>query len=264
MVSKRTFINNILEIQAREPTYRTGGVGADGTCDCVGLIMGAMYEAGHKKYDMHSSNYFARYQMEELYPVSRAEHLFTGMIVYKAREDRSQLHERYQQGGRYYTGDLLDYYHVGVVLTANPLAIIHCTSGDGVNGVTVDNKMGRWAFGGRLKDVDYSNDGIDTVEEEKPMEPYTATVTAPSGSTVNMRMRPDESAAVVVRVPIGSTVDVQAQADGWARIVWNGTVGYMMDKFLTETKLAANDELVTISLPLPVARIVMQALQEVL
>jgi hypothetical protein len=268
MVSKRTFINNILEIQSRAPTYRTRGVGADGTCDCIGLIMGAMYEAGHKKYDMHSSNYFARYQMEELYPVSRAEHLFTGMIVYKAREDTSQLHERYQLGGRYYTGDMLDYYHVGVVLTPNPLEIIHCTSGDGVDGITIDSTMGKWAFGGRLVGVDYSNDGIDTVEEEKPMEPYTAKVTAPSGSTVNMRMRPDESAAVVVRVPIGSTVDVQTQADGWARIVWNGTVGYMMEKFLSrvadDAEAGTNEEFVTISLPLPVARIVMQALQEVL
>jgi uncharacterized protein YgiM (DUF1202 family) len=83
-----------------------------------------------------------------------------------------------------------------------------------------------------------------------------------------MRMRPDESAAVVVRVPIGSTVDVQTQADGWARIVWNGTVGYMMDKFLSrvadDAEAGTNEEFVTISLPLPVARIVMQALQEVL
>lgn len=268
MISKKTFINNILEIQSRNPSYRTGGIGADGTCDCIGLIMGAMYEAGHPKYDMHSTNYFARYQMEELYPVSRAEHLFTGMVVYKAREDTSQLHERYQLGGRYYTGDMLDYYHVGVVLTANPLAIIHCTSGGGVDGITIDSTMGKWAFGGRLVGVDYSNDGIDTVEEEKPMEPYTAKVTAPSGSTVNMRMRPNEDAAVVVRVPIGSTVEVQTQADGWARIVWNGTVGYMMDKFLSpvddNAEADTNEEFVTIRLPLPVARIVMQALQEVL
>ena len=100
------------------------------------------------------------------------------------------------------------------------------------------------------------------------MEPYTAKVTAPSGSTVNMRMRPNEGAAVVVRVPIGSTVEVQTQADGWARIVWNGTVGYMMDKFLSpvadNAEADTDEEIVSISLPLPVARIVMQALQEVL
>jgi hypothetical protein len=30
------------EIVAKAPTYRLGGDGSDGTCDCVGLLMGAM------------------------------------------------------------------------------------------------------------------------------------------------------------------------------------------------------------------------------
>ena len=273
MISKRTFINNILEIQSRAPTYREGGVGADGTCDCIGLIMGAMYEAGVKKYDMHSTNYFARYQMQELYSISRPEHLFTGMIVYKAREDTSQLNARYQPGGRYYTGDMLDYYHVGVVLTSNPLAIIHCTSGGGVDGITVDSTMGKWAFGGRLKGVDYSNDGADIIEEEETMEPYTAKVTAPSGSTVNMRSRPNQDGPIIVRVPIGAKVEVQTNADGWARIVWNGTIGYMMSQFLVKVgsetgadEKADSDaeDLVTVRIPRSAAEALMQAFTEVL
>lgn len=272
MISKRTFINNILEIQSREPTYREGGVGADGTCDCIGLIMGAMYEAGQRKYDMHSSNYFARYQMQEMYTVSRQEHLFTGMIVYKAREDTSDLNARYQPGGRYYTGDMLDYYHVGVVLTANPLAIIHCTSGGGVDGITVDSSIGKWSHGGRLKGVDYSNDGVDVIEEEETMEPYTATVTAPSGSTVNMRSRPNPDGPVIVRVPIGAKVEVQTNADGWARIVWNGTIGYMMSQFLVKVGFETGadekadsdaEDLVTISIPRFAAEALMRAFTEV-
>lgn len=274
MVSKRTFINNILEIQSRAPTYREGGVGADGTCDCIGLIMGAMYEAGHKKYDMHSSNYFARYQMQEMYTVSRPEHLFTGMIVYKAREDTSQLNARYQPGGTHHGGDSLDYYHVGVVLTANPLAIIHCTSGGGVDGITVDSSIGKWSNGGRLKGVDYSNDGADAIEEEEEtMEPYTAKVTAPSGSTVNMRSRPNQDGPIIVRVPIGAKVEVQTNADGWARIVWNGTIGYMMSQFLVKVDFeegseeaqinAAMNDLVTISIPRFAAEALMRAFTEV-
>lgn len=275
MISKRTFINNILEIQSRSPTYREGGVGADGTCDCVGLIMGAMYEAGVKKYDMHSTNYFARYQMQELYAVSRPEHLFTGMIVYKAREDTSQLNARYQPGGRYYTGDMLDYYHVGVVLSANPLSIIHCTSGGGVDGINVDSTMGKWSNGGRLKGVDYSNDGADIIEEEETMEPYTAIVSNGKAgtTTVNMRSRPNPDGPIIVRVPIGAKVDVQTKADGWARIVWNGTIGYMMTQFLvkagSETDTAESvqpdaSDLVTLTIPRSAAEALMQALQEVL
>ena len=274
MISKRTFINNILEIQSRAPTYREGGVGADGTCDCIGLIMGAMYEAGHKKYDVHSSNYFARYQMQELYAVSRAEHLFTGMIVYKAREDTSDLNARYQPGGRYYTGDMLDYYHVGVVLSANPLSIIHCTSGGGVNGITTDNTMGKWSFGGRLKGVDYSNDGADVIEEEENMGPYTAIVSNGKAgtTTVNMRSRPNQDGPIIVRVPIGAQVEVQTQADGWARIVWNGTIGYMMTQFLvnagSETDAAESvqpdaSDLVTLTIPRSAAETLIRALQGV-
>lgn len=275
MISKRTFINNILEIQSRAPTYRERGLGADGTCDCIGLIMGAMYEAGHKKYDMHCSNYFARYQMQELYAVSRPEHLFTGMIVYKAREDTSQLNARYQPGGRYHKGEMLDYYHVGVVLTANPLAIIHCTSGGGVDGITVDSTMGKWSFGGRLKGVDYSNDGVDVIEEEEPMEPYTAIVSNGKAgtTTVNMRSRPNPDGPIIVRVPIGAKVEVQTNADGWARIVWNGTIGYMMSQFLVKVDFeegseeaqsnAAMNDLVTISIPRSAAEALMRAFTEV-
>lgn len=275
MISKRTFINNILEIQSRSPTYRERGLGADGTCDCIGLIMGAMYEAGHKKYAMHCSNYFARYQMQEMYTVSRPEHLFTGMIVYKAREDTSDLDVRYQPGGRYHTGDMLDYYHVGVVLTANPLAIIHCTSGGGVNGITTDSTMGKWSFGGRLKGVDYSNDGVDVIEEEETMEPYTAIVSNGKAgtTTVNMRSRPNPDGPIIVRVPIGAKVEVQTQADGWARIVWNGTIGYMMTEYLVKAENATDtdenasagaSDLVTVTIPRSAAKALMQALQEVL
>lgn len=272
MVTKQAFISNVLNIQQRFPTYREGGVGADGTCDCIGLIMGAMYEAGHKKYDMHSTNYFARYQMQELYAVSRPEHLFSGMIVYKATEDIGNLNARYQPGGRYYTGDMLDYYHVGVVLSASPLSIIHCTSGGGVDGITIDHSMGKWAFGGRLKNVNYES-GEPAVEEET-MDPYKAKVTAPSGSTVNMRVSPSPDAARLAKVPIGSTVEVQTEADGWARIDWDGTIGYMMSQYLLKvdfepgstesTENALLNDLVTVSIPRFAAEALMKAFTEVL
>lgn len=273
MISKETFIKNVLAIQQRYPTYREGGLGADGTCDCIGLIMGAMYEAGVKKYDMHSSNYFARYQMQNLYAVSRPEHLFSGMIVYKATEDTSDLNARYQPGGRYYTGDILDYYHVGVVLSANPLTIIHCTSGGGVDGITTDHSMGKWAFGGMLKDINYGS-ADEPASEEETMVPYKAKVTAPSGSTVNMRVSPNPDAARMAKVPIGNIVEVQTEADGWARIAYGYQVGYMMSQYLlkvdfepgsTESVVnALMDDLVTVSIPRVAAEALLKAFMEVL
>lgn len=53
------FVKRVLEISATNPTYRTGGDGRDGTCDCIGLVMGAL----GGKFDMHSTNYFARYKL---------------------------------------------------------------------------------------------------------------------------------------------------------------------------------------------------------
>ena len=75
-----------------------------------------------------------------------------GELVYKARRPSDSgydLHGRYLQGGRYWTGDTLDYYHVGIVTGVSPLEITHCTSTNGVDGITTDRRLGqmglRWA-----------------------------------------------------------------------------------------------------------------------
>lgn len=158
--SVQQFVAAVLDIAAKQPTYRTGGTGKDGTCDCVGLIMGAMYALGHRRYDLHSSNYFARCQMDDLRPISSELDYRYGMVVYKARADTGDLNARYKPGGRYYVVDLLDYYHVGVVTSVMPLHITHCTSGGGVDGIKVDYAMGQWRYGGELKDVDYTQTGV--------------------------------------------------------------------------------------------------------
>lgn len=216
------FLINVKNIADSKPVYRTGGSGGDGTCDCVGLIMGAL----KKRYDLHSSNYFARFQMRSLDALADESQLHPGSIVYKSRRDTGELNARYQAGGRYYTGDLLDYYHVGVVTSIDPLEITHCTSTNNVNGITYDASIRAWSHFGDLLDVDYSQ------EEAVKMAQYMAAVTASSGSTVRMRKRPDGSAPEVAKVPIGQTVVVLESAAGWAKISWNGTTGYMMAQFL--------------------------------
>ena len=217
-----TFVARVRHIAETNPTYRTGGTGADGTCDCVGLIMGAL----GGKFDLHSSNYFARAQMRTLDALLDESQLHAGSIVYKSRRDTSQLNARYQPGGRYYNGDMLDYYHVGVVTSIDPLEITHCTSSRDVDGITTDTSIRAWSHFGDLLDVDYSQ------EEAIQMAQKRAAVTASSGSTVRMRKRPDGSAPEVAKVPIGQTVVVLESTAGWAKISWNGTTGYMMAQFL--------------------------------
>ena len=56
--------------------------------------------------------------------IANAGEMFLGEIVYKAREpgeDKYALPARYEN-----SGDLRDYYHVGVVTSVSPLEITKC------------------------------------------------------------------------------------------------------------------------------------------
>lgn len=253
-MNNSTFLAGVRRIADARPVYRTGGTGADGTCDCIGLIMGAI----GKKYDMHSTNYFARFQMASLDALADESQLHPGSIVYKSRRDTAQLNERYQTGGRYDNGDMLDYYHVGVVTAIDPLEITHCTSTGNVDGIAYDDSIRAWSHFGELLDVKY------TEEEAAPMVQYRAKVTASSGRTVRMRKRPDADAPEIAKVPIGQTADVLESADGWAKIGWNGKTGYMMAEFLRRMGAETAEtegEGVTITIPKDAAKALYEALK---
>ncbi|MBQ8617667.1 MAG: SH3 domain-containing protein [Clostridia bacterium] len=225
MIGVSGFVSKVRSIATRDLTYRTGGSGKDGTCDCIGLIIGAMTELGHKKYDMHSTNYFARYQVLELKDVTQKD-LFVGQILFRTRESTEKLNARYQRGGRYYTGDLLDYYHVAVVTSLNPLEIIECTEYGGVSGIVVNTRFKNWQCGGRLRDVLY-----DGYEEERSTGMYNAKVTTKSGA-LNIREWPEEG-PVIGKAPKGAAVEVLAEAgDGWPKVRYNGVTGYASEAYL--------------------------------
>lgn len=241
------FVERVRQIADSNPTYRTGGSGKDGTCDCIGLIIGAL----GKKYDMHSSNYFARVQMRMLDNLLDESQLHIGSIVYKSRRDTSQLHERYQAGGRYYNGDLLDYYHVGVVTAIEPVEITHCTSSGNIDGIAYDTSIKPWTHFGDLLDV--------TWDEENEVDGMLYTVTSANGKPVNLRMRPDKSSLKIGEIPVGEDVTVTEEADGWCKVRWKGLSGYMMRDFLL-----ADDELPFSDAVLPFEEEVLAKLNEIL
>lgn len=246
----QALVFHVLQIAEQRPTYREGGTGKDGTCDCIGLIIGAMYAMGRKKYPMHSTNYFARFQMKNLLEITSELDCRLGMVVYKARDSTADLNARYQPGGRYYTGDMRDYYHVGVVTSVMPLRITHCTSGGGANGIKTDYAIGEWRYGGELIGLNYTQNtnGGDAMEVL-----YRATVNAPSGSTVNLRESPRTDGKLLDRVPIGTEADVWEDAQGWSHIrTDSGQVGYMQSKFLQKTEeLEERPEAETVAVLLP-------------
>lgn len=214
------FIAQVEAIAQASPVYRLGGDGSDGTCDCIGLVIGAIRQAGGAWMGTHGSNYAARYEMRELLPVTDAGELCLGDVVYKARTPGQAgyaLPERYKSDP-----DQRDYYHVGVVTATSPLEITHCTG----PGIVRDTKLGKWVYRGRLKKVDY--DGTEVVETMV----QTAKVTAASGSAVKMRSKPSASDRLYWEVPVGAEVQVAEVTGGWAKVRYGDRTGYMMAAFL--------------------------------
>lgn len=216
MIALNAFLQGIKANIARITHYESGGDGRGGGCDCIGLIIGAVRLAGGTWNGTHGSNYAARSEMTAF---GRVSDLYLGEVVYKAKSPTDSgyaLPDRYKN-----SGDLLDYYHVGVVTNVDPLIITHCTGVQG--GIQEDYQPGQWKYGGQLKMVEY-----------QPIEPlYEAVVTAVSGRTVHLRAKPNTQSTILKSVPVGSKVEVLEEVNAdWAKIRYLYYDGYMMRKFL--------------------------------
>ena len=261
MVTMKSFLRVVDAIAEEKPTYRLGHDGSDGTCDCIGLIIGAIRRAGGEWNGTHGSNWTARNAMDTLHAVTDPGDLQVGQAVFKAAEPGQSgynLPDRYKDGA-----DTRDYFHVGVVRSVSPLEIVHCTG----PGIVRDNKLGKWNYAGWLRMVSRGND------EGEATGMQTAVVIAESGSTVNLRKTPH--GALEDRVPVGSVAQVIDTMDGWARIATNGKTGWMDMNYLrmqdsgeTDTSGGADgtnaDDTITVTLPRSAAEALLSALGGVL
>ena len=147
-----------------------------------------------------------------------------GMLVFKKKAPGTNgysLPESYKAHV-----DQYDYYHVGVVMSVKPLDILHCTSVPG--GIKHDTKLGTWSTAGWFEGI------TEPIEDDIPKEQvmYIGQLTAPSGTTVNVR---NEKGAFVRRLPIGTEVEVLSVKDGKAYIKY-GTekYGYVNTEFVKD------------------------------
>lgn len=242
-ISLDAFLTQLDSIAASSPRYRLGGDGSDGTCDCIGLIIGALRRAGGAWPGIHGSNYAARNQVSALQPITSANALSVGELVFKSREPGTSgyaLPSRYADHP-----DPLDYYHVGVVRSTVPLTILHCTT----PGIMTDTKLGKWRHHGWLNCISQKG--------EAPMTLTTATVTAQQGSTVNLRQSP--GGALIDRVPVGDSVTVLHQQDGWTQVTHGDHTGWMKSDYLTTA-----DGTITLTLPAEAAHQLLASLTAVL
>ena len=239
MILMEAFLDRAREIEAEHPTYRSGASATDGTCDCIGLVIGAIRRAGGKWTGTHGSNYAARYEVDKLRRVSKPGDLHVGDVVFKARSPGDPGYDLPPAYANHY--DQHDYYHVGVVLSVVPLVIVHCTSPDTtaemmVGGVKTkvktsirhDSKIGKWAYAGQLTRVDY-----DKREDERMDVLYQAIVATQSGP-LNIRSGPGTDCVVLAKAPKGAPVDVLAEdrSDGWMHVRYGGVEGYASGKYL--------------------------------
>lgn len=257
----KDFIAQVKAIAAEEPKYRLGGYGKDGTCDCIGLTIGAIRRAGGTWGGTHGSNYAARNEMATL-ERNTMDNLFVGKQVLKARE---KGHAKWALPSRYSgSPDQRDYYHAGVVTSIHPLRITHSTGTGLPSSIKVDTVLGAWGWGGRLKKVSYENEveRSETSDRGQPQggsagaKPTTlpsgawaenevvelseakigaAKIVSENGKPVRMRDAPNSDARTLAKLPVGTAVTVYEQADGWAMIGLpevGGTRGYMMARFL--------------------------------
>lgn len=235
------FLKEIQILKSKHLTYRQPGDGSDGTCDCIGLIIGAIRRMGLKWNGIHGSNWAARKELIQLCVIGSVSQLEIGDIVFKGYEpgaSKYNLPGRYKPKGAYYTGDLRDYYHVGVVTSVHPLNITHMTSPT----VKVDPSLGKWGYFGKLRLLVNASDGsVKPAPSPAPVPTpaptpktgATAIVAAKSGKYVKMRKEPSTSCRLYEEVPVGAKVTLDQPGEKWAKISYGSRKGwYMMAEFL--------------------------------
>lgn len=242
------FLAAIQKIKSLNPAYKQPGKGDDGTCDCIGLIIGAIIRIGLKWLGIHGSNYAARYDIKDLKPIKSVSDLRPGDIVLKGCPQGSTKHKwdlpsRYKKGGAYYNGDLTDYYHAGVVTSINPLQITHMTSPHMKVDTKLDhNKNSVWGYYGKSKTL-LNAVGKQLKESTAVSAPATIkeplattgkeAIVAANGDSVFLRQYPSKNCRTWDRVPVGRKVTIIEPGEVWCKVNYGRRKGwYMMAEFL--------------------------------
>ncbi len=230
-IKATAFLTAVNQIAAEGPSYRKGGYARDGTCDCIGLVIGAIRRCGGVWPGTHGSNFAARNELQTLCRLTPAD-MHPGMLLLKAKDP----HEGgYALPAKYYgSGDQRDYYHAGVCISTSPLRIVHCTGTGKASGIVQDTAQGKWLWGGLLRRVSYdaapepSADAMQTVRE--------ATVWSQNRGPVKIRAQPSKTCRLWNRIPYGAKVAVletDTGSPGWWRVQYGKRKGYMLSDFLS-------------------------------
>ena len=205
--------------------------------DCSGAFVRAYKAHGLSIY--HGSNRIARVYVRQLLPISEAK---PGMAAFKRRLPGAEYYDlpsEYKPGGRYYNGDLADYYHVGLV-AEDPRSVINAQGTQA--GVVKSWISYGWHAVAYLKDVQYNEK-----QEGEDEKMGNAVIVSANGGPVNLRQAPSKQAALVNRLSAGTPVDVVKTVtaeDGseWCYITSMRGSGYVMAQFVEGAAEAADPD----------------------
>lgn len=209
--------------------YESPGTNDKNGIDCSGMFVKMYRDQGAKIY--HGSNTIFREYCSETGEIHSEKDLQVGMAVFKCKPWTDA-----DKGNRWYGTAPGNLSHIGFVTGVNPLEITHCTSPV----AKTDNKIGKWAYWGKLKDVDYRTDpGPSPSPDPGPSpepEPSRIMYTyAENGKPINLRTKASTKAALVDKVPVGQAVTwLKEDGAGWAYVQWKKKKGWMLECFLVE------------------------------
>lgn len=124
--------------------------------DCSGAFVYTLKQGNIYVY--HGSNRIARYYVEKLLPMSQAK---PGMIAFKYKvkgQEGYSLPADYKGGGKYFNGDLNDYYHCGLVVEDGVINLQSTNTGCVKSAITQN-----WNKCGYIKGVVYEDKAEKTI-----------------------------------------------------------------------------------------------------
>lgn len=227
MIALATYLETAKRLADQTTEYRIRGDCRNGKGDCVGLDIGILRECGINYKGLHSSNEFPRKYTVGLRQIRKASELEPGMMIWKAKEPGDSgydLPKRYAGGA-----DLKDYYHQGIVLSVDPLDIVHITSRNGVGGGYHDTTLGKWNWAGFNKFVDY---GATDTPKNVEVQIMKAVVDSANDAGVNLRSKASTKGKLVDQLPEGAVVTVISEDGDWAYVQHGMKCGYVMKQYL--------------------------------
>lgn len=210
--------------------YESPGTNDRNGIDCSGMFVKMYRDQGAKIY--HGSNTIFREYCSETGKITSAKDLQVGMAVFKCKPWTDA-----DKGNKWYGTEPGNLSHIGFVTSVNPLEITHCTSPV----AKTDSTIGKWAYWGKLKDVDYGSDpgpspSPDPSPSPEPDPRRNMYTYAENGKPINLRVKASTKAKLVDKVPVGQAVTwMKDNGAGWAYVQWGWKKGWMMDCYLVET-----------------------------